>query len=316
MDKDGIYMPDGSFRSREQIISDAYISGEVVQKTPLNEAFNFERWQQIAQRRRDERLEFEGYPSEVEIEIPTQTPICIAFMGDNHIGGLYHDYEMMGLHTNLVAEHPLMYAALQGDLIDGFFFNPAQDGQVESFKEQEAHAIAMLERMNGSLLYATVGDHDAWAERVGAGFYSSFVRKYGIHLLRGSSIVRLKIGEVDYTIVTAHQLPGHSMYTNTHPEKREARFGMQGADLYVAGHTHRKGVDTHHQKDIDGGRRQLFVSVGPYKYADDYAMKKGYSQQNEHERGAVWVEFNPYRREMTPYWSSQEAVDHMGKYLD
>ena len=313
---EGIYLPDGTFKSKERIVSDAYRTGTVVQKTPINEPFNFEKWQEVATNRKEERMEQEALPSTIEIEIPTDVPIAIAFLGDTHIGGAYHDYELLGHHVNFIREHPLVYTGMMGDLIDGFFFNPAQHGQIENIKEQTAHARSMLDALNGKMLWALAGDHDTWSERDGAGFYNDFRSRYQCHLLNGATIVKLKIGEVTYDIVTSHRFAGHSMYNNLHPQMRESHFGIRSADLYVAAHTHRKGIAQKYAQDIDGGKLQTYVSTGPYKYSDDYAQKLGYPQQREKELGAVFVTLDPHKKEVVPFWSASGVATSLTPALD
>ena len=312
---DGIYLPDGSFRSREKIISDTYERGEVINHTPLNVPFDFARHPEIAIRRRDEKLEMEGYPCEIDLEIPTDVPIVIGFFGDTHTGGRYSDYELMGRHVNLLGDHPLFYTALMGDLREGFFFNPAQNEQILDFDEQFAHTMAMIRRVQERLLFSLKGQHDVWEGKMGTDIYRNIRDQFGKHVLQGTSVVRVKVGDIVYTLVVSHNFPGFSMYNKVHGSSRTSRFHMQGGDAYIQGDSHQKGVAQQFSNDVEGGRQQLFITTGPYKYSDEYARKKGYAQQREQELGAVWVRFDPHRKQMTPYWSSEEAVDSVSKYL-
>lgn len=312
---DGIYLPDGSFRSREKIISDSYERGEVVQRTPLAEPFDYDRYHEMAVRRRDEKLEREGYPSEIDLEIPTDTPIVVGFLGDTHLGGRYLDYEMLKRHIDILGEHPLFYTALMGDLREGFFFNPAQNEQVLDFDEQFGMTMAMIERIKRGLLFSLKGQHDVWEGKMGTDIYRNIIDQFGKHVLQGTSIVNLKVGDIPYRLIVSHNFPGFSIYNRTHSPNRTAKMHMQGGDLYVQGDSHQKGVAQQHMNDVEGGRLQTYVTTGPYKYGDEYARKLGHAQQREKELGAVWVRFDPHERLLTPFWSSREAVGSVARYL-
>ncbi len=69
------------------------------------------------------------------------------------------------------------------------------------------------------------------------------------------------------------------MYSNTHPQVRAGKE-IQGADIYVSAHTHRKGHSEQPVKKFGGIAKMVhYISVGAYKATDDYAKKKGFAQQ-------------------------------------
>lgn len=303
-----------SYKSGEQIRYEALDKGVPVSRTPLPEERDFEWWQQELIRRRDTRLEYEGRPSSIDLEIPTDRPICVSFMGDQHVGGMYHDYEMMGRHVQLIQEHPLMYVALGGDVVNGMYWNPGQDQELDSFWEQVAHARAMMDKLNGKILYAVEGDHDMWAGKSGVTMYHDFLNRYKAHLLRGVSTVNLKVGDQPYSIVTAHRFPGNSIYNKSHPANRAART-LQGADIYVGHHTHQKGASKQPVQTVNGTIMQHYLIPGPYKYSDEYAQKNGWAQQDPEELGAYWVVLHPGRRNIEVYDTAQAVVERLGAYL-
>lgn len=315
MVQDGIYLLDGSFRSRDKIVSDAYERGEVVQHTPLNEPFDYDRFHEIAVRRRDEKLEYEGYPREIDLEIPTDVPIVVGLLGDTHLGGRYLDYELLRHHVTLLHEHPLFYSALMGDLREGFFFNPAQNEQILDFDEQFGMTMAMVERIKRGLLFSLKGQHDVWEGKMGTDIYRNIRDQFGRHVLQGTSIVRLKVGDILYTLVVSHNFPGFSMYNKVHGPARTSRFHMQSGDAYIQGDSHQKGIAQQFSNDVNGGLLQTFITTGPYKYGDEYARKLGHPQQRERELGAAWIRLDPHEKQITPYWSSREAVQGVAHYL-
>lgn len=320
MDERGIYRADKwgreeGFKSASEIKYDALQKGIPIQETPLPQQRDFEWWQQEMIQRRDTRMEFEGRPRHIEVAIPTEIPIAVAMMGDQHLGGMYHDYELLGQHVELISEHPLIYVALGGDIVNGMFWNPGQDQELDSFWEQVAHARAMMDKMGpDKILWALEGDHDMWAGKNGITMYHDFLQRYRSHLLRGPSRVELLVGDQNYRIVTAHQFPGHSIYNKSHPAVRAGRE-LQGADVYVGYHTHDKGHSNQPVREFDGVKNQYFIMPGPYKYSDEYALKKGYAQQERDQLGAYWVIFHPHQKRIEVCSTAQECVDRLGAYM-
>ena len=321
MTESGVYYPDGSFKGSAQIRVEALRAGEPIYHTRMPGETDFEFWQDEMMRRRDARIEYEGRPECVEIEIPTEKPVVIGQMGDNHIGGMYHAYELMGRHANVIKEHPLFYVGFGGDLFEGFFFNPAQDKSLGSFYEERAHARAMIDHIgNDKILWACEGDHDMWEGKMGGNFYEDFQRKYEAYLLRGVSKIKLRLssvdGNVDYSWVTAHRLPGFSMHNRLHPTFRASRFGVAGADIYGCYHTHKKALGYQSYKTFDGTIHQLHFVPGPYKYDDDLAQKMGYGRLDEEDLGAIWIVLWPKQKRMEGFKDIEGAIDRVAPYLD
>lgn len=318
MPEDGIYYPDGTFKTASQLRLEALQAGKPIYHTPFPEQRDFQYWQEEMIRRRDARIEYEGHQGEIEIEIPTDKPICIAQVGDQHIADLYHAYEMMGYDATVIREHPLMYAAIGGDLFSGFMWNPPQDKKLASFWEEREHARQYVNHIGADkVLWAIPGDHDGpeWEGKYGGNFYTEFQYRYQAYLIRGVTKIRLRIGEQDYTMVTAHRLPGFSMYSEVHPLDRARRFGIVFADTYGCFHTHQKGIKQSVQHSFDGAKRQLLWVPGPYKYNDDYAEKHGLGRLDHKQLGPVWLVFYPDRHLVQGYWSADEAISTLAPYL-
>lgn len=267
----------------------------------------FDEWTEEFIRRRNLREEFESLPEEIDIEIETKDPIIIGPIGDIHGGGKEVDYELLRKDVRFIAAHPSAYTILGGDLIDGFFFNPAQDQQIGSYNEQRMFIRSILEELQGKILCFVEGDHDMWSQKMGPTIYEQIRDTYGIPILRGASRINLRLPEVTYQMVLAHQLPGHSMYNDVHPEMREARFGTQGADIYLGFHTHKKAFHKQMVDMYEGAKEQLYVSSGSYKYSDEYSKKKGWSKQRPEKRGAVFIVLHPFTKRMDAYNRAVEA---------
>ena len=315
----GIYTgpSEDNFKSETDILYEGIDKQEPIVLSGKNESdMTFNDWMGELAHRRDVRMDVEGIPSEGEIEIKSNTPIVVALMGDQHISGFYGDYELLRDHANFIRSCPKAYVVVGGDVIDGAAFNPAQDDKIASFNEETAVARKMLDWLSESMLCACAGDHDMWAGRGGITMYHDFKDRYKRPLFRGSSTLKLKVGETDYKIVMAHRLPGHSMYNKVHGQNRESKFGQQGADVYVGWHNHQKGIAQQVAKQAgDEDLMQTFVSPGAYKYSDGYAQKLGFAQQSRKELGAVWLVLHPDRKEVEAYWNMESAKERIEPYL-
>jgi len=315
---EGIYTDSkGTFRSKDQIIYDSFEKKPVKYAEKPYEEVTFEEMIDTAISRRDSKLKFEGLPDSIEVEIDSTTPIVVGAFGDPHVMAMYCDYELLREHTNVIASNPKFYSIIGGDLVDGAAFNPAQDSKIGSFSEESLFARKMLDKIGGDSIIAMLeGDHDMWAERGGPTAYQDFKERYNTPILRGSSTITLKVGEVSYIIVASHKLPGSSIYNKTHPENRESKFGQQGADIYMGWHTHQKAIAQQVARQANGEDLiQTYISAGPYKYSSKYAQKQGFGQQREKSLGAVWLVLHPYRKEVEAFWSLKSAEERIKPYL-
>lgn len=302
----GIYLTDGTFKSRDTIILESMKNGELpILKTPTLKRLTFtDYWSPRFIKRQEEVLEArEQLTNKVEIQFPSEK-ICINFIGDLHTGGEC-DYERVSEELQTIVNTPNSYIMLMGDVIDGFFFNYAQMEQIEQVPEQIQYTKAMLKYLgeNKKLLVGWAGDHDKWADKMGNSMYADFFENTGAYYMYGLGYVTLQVGELEYKMSGAHRLPGNSIYNNNHPQDRAVRFGgAWGSDLVVSAHTHKKG---HSEKTIVGfGGEPTHIheiALGPYKTQDEYSKKNGWSKQVLTELYGSAVILDPKEKYITYY---------------
>ena len=287
--QNGLHMPDGSFRSAEAIRRDAAMKGEIIPRfdTPLPTDKGFDYWSDRFQGRADQFQETAEVKNQhVEITLPGDVA-CINFLGDTHVGSPYTDYDRIQREVETIVNTPNSYVMLMGDLVDGFFFNPAQFDQMEQSPEQFQYARSMIEYLaeKNRLLVGWGGDHDNWAKKMGLSAFTHFAEEAKAHYIYGLGFVSLNLGDHEYKIAGAHRLPGSSMYNKNHPGIRAEKFGgARGADIVVHGHTHQKGYSQQPVSEFGGQSRNVhYISIGPYKSTDEYARKLGFGQQSEAE---------------------------------
>lgn len=317
----GLHMPDGSFRSQKQIRREAAINGDVpLFVTPLPIEKDFDYWSSRFRVRAEQFQEAaEVKQQTVEITLPG-SDACINFIGDLHVGSPYTDYDRIAQEIETIVNTPQSYVMLMGDLVDGFFFNPAQFDQMEQSPEQFQYSKALIEHLaaHDRLLIGWGGDHDNWAKRAGLSAYTHFAQEAKAHYIYGVGFVTLNIGDEQYRLTGAHRLPGHSMYNKNHPGMRAEKFGgARGSDIVVHGHTHQKGYALQPVSEFGGKSRNVhYISIGPYKATDEYARKLGFSQQSEAEMFGSSILISGKKKKIQYYDSILEANQEIARIVE
>ena len=300
MQEKGLYRgsEDKDFRTDRQIKKELALKGELGrvydEVPPLNK--NFEYWSDRFRRRQEEYNETVTRKDHVTISF--KDDVILNFIGDTHVGHPSTRYDRLEQEMHAIVGTPESYVILAGDLVDGFFFNPAQMEQMEQSPEQYAYIDSMMKFLADEkrLLIGMGGDHDGWPKKMGIDPYYKFSNDLNAHYMHGVGHITTNVGEQTYKLTGAHQLPGFSMYNNLHPQMRASKE-VQGADLYFSAHTHRKGHSTQPMKEFGGEARTIhYISLGPYKATDEYARKKGFAAQTEEEMFGCAVTLKADRR--------------------
>ena len=289
MNKEGLYYPDGSYSSRD----------EIDKRLQLEES-GFTRLQSIETRpdnywmdRFKNRAETVGQ-TEQELKFAFNNTSTINFLSDLHVGSPETDYERIAEEVARTIETPDTYAVFLGDMIDAFVWNPGQMEDMEQVPEQ----VQLMKEVIGNLhdankLLAIVpGNHEDWQRRSGFNIYE-LITPEDVPVQYGVNYMTAYVQDKEYRITLAHQLPGHSMYNNVHPQMREDHFGAEGADVIIGGHTHKKGISLQYKKEHGGGARPVhYVSLGAYKAIDGFQAKNGRHKLAPEEMGGVAVTLN------------------------
>lgn len=310
MSKEGLFLLSGDFISRNEIRHKHALQGDIPQfETPLPIDKDFNHWSARFRKRQEEYQNDVERVNSVEITLPDTS--VINFIGDLHVGSPNVDYDRIAQEIETVVTTSRSYVMLMGDTVDGFFFNPAQMEQMEQPPEQFQYIDSLVSHLadNDKLLVGWSGDHCSWAKKMGNSAYSHFAQRAKAHYMEGLGFVTINIGDHKYRIAGAHRLPGHSMYSKTHPGKRAEKFGgARGADIIVHGHTHQKGYALEPVSEFGGASRGIhYISVGPYKNTDEYARKLGFSEQSEAQLFGSAVVLEKDRKMITYYDSILEA---------
>lgn len=301
-----IVSPDGKYMSRDDVLNK--LSKEaVIHRTPLRDSvpYDFDAWTEIMCRRQEEREKSLETSNHVKIEISTPEPITLVFFGDVHAGSDQVDYKRLTREINYVRDTPNCYAIAVGDLIDGYFWGGATQGEdIADVSEQYLFMDEALKALKGKLLVGFAGDHDTWANKTGVTMYHKFEEEHKAHYMEGVGYISLKVGEVEYKLSGAHRHNGFSVYNHAHASIRLLLDDSEGSDICFTAHTHKKAIDIQDVKEFGGGAREVyFLALGTYKKSDVYSRKKGFSALSENQMGATALILDPKERKITPIWN-------------
>jgi len=310
----GLYYPDGTFRSRDEIVSNVPTGDNLIFVTPLaTDSRSFGDWATIFQRRQNERKAARGIPEHIEIAIQTQYPILYVPLGDVHAGGEDVAYDLFANDLRKIAETPGVFTTTLGDITDSYFWGKdAQDEQIGAYVEQNHFLQAGLRTLadNKKLLAGWGGDHDMWAGQSGETVYTNFGKDYGAHFLHGVSYITLGVGNEKYKISGAHRHNGFSIYNKAHPALRLYRDSAEGSDIIVTAHTHDKAILPQPVKRFGGEANMVyFVSIGAYKRSDGYSRKKGFHRKGDDELGPVSFLLYPDEKRIVPFTTLEQGVE-------
>lgn len=314
----GIYRLDGSFESAEAIRERLAVGNtpEPQFETPLVTPKNFDYWsERFEQRQRQYQETYEALNNHVEISFPQEEQVCINIIGDLHVGEASVDYARIREETDAIIRSPNSYVVLAGDLVDGLFFNPGQFEQMEQTPEQVAYMRAYMERLaeHNRLLAFFSGDHDGWQKKSGMNPYMEFSQRYRARYMEGLGFITVNVGDQEYRLAGAHQLPGNSMYNKNHPQIRAEKFGgARGADVVFSGHNHQKGISSQALPEY-GGQARMFhaIAIGPYKSTDGWLRKKGFTQQSPEEMYGAAIILSGGRKHVDVHYDILEANERM-----
>jgi hypothetical protein len=295
----GIFLPDGTFESDKQIRRKAVDSPEMGTEKKFPRDFGY--WSDRFIRRQQEY----GETSDVEtdhVTIRFKKDTIINFIGDTHPGSPYTHYDRLEKEIKAIDETPNSYVVLCGDLVDGFWFNPAQMEQMEQPPEQFAYMQALINHLaqNRKLLIAFGGDHCGWAKKMGLDPYS-IMNNMGAYYMQGVGHLTALVDDQEYKITGAHRLPGFSIRDNTWASKRASQE-VQGADIYFNAHTHTKGHSEQSVNEFGGSSRKVHhISLGPYKPTDEFARKLGFAQQDANSMYGCAIELKSDSKDVIYY---------------
>jgi hypothetical protein len=206
-------------------------------------------------------------------------PICLVFLGDQHIGNAGTDIKRVKREQDLILQMPGTWCLQMGDLVDNMIIGRLKRQNAKPSSDvwsQWQVAKWYLERFSEheSIVGYVGGNHGAFTLKLTGGIdYRRDICPDGV-LFDGDDIkVTVSVGAADYTIWARHKWRGNSIYNPTHGQERAMRFQDPDPDIYVGAHTHEGSM---YREVVHEGRRKAAIQLGTYKIHDDYAREQGY----------------------------------------
>ncbi len=310
--EDGLYYSDGSFKSDKDIKREAALDlgSPLIIESHVEEPLNvFENLDNARQ-----RAESMAYPNLGKVEAYIPNTSIIAIIGDVHLGHPNVDHDRVAREIQAISNTPDVFVILTGDLVDGIFWGGESGSeQTQTINEQQAFVRSLFKELRDRVIVAVSGEHDSkWASRAGADPYSQFSEITGSPYIRGVAEISLNVGEENYQIVAQHKAKGHSMYNKSHPTFRQARFHLQGADVYLSAHTHQKQISQESMRDTEGSHIVTHVNTGAYKTGDGYGERMGYVSQNSDDMFGAAIRLHADRKQVDVSHSILEAIRQWG----
>lgn len=273
------------------------MSKEFIYDTPLPEKDGFHEWSARFQ----ERQEQVHKPHET-IELTFLAIPLINFIGDQHVGHPETDYARIEREADEIVKTPNSFVFMMGDYVDNLHWNPGQMDEMEQTPAQVEYIRSYFDYLASynKLLLIMRGDHDGWMLKAGFDLLTESAERWHAHHAHGITQVKARVGQQEYCIGVAHQLPGHSMYNRLHPQMRAERFGgLRGSDVIVSGHNHQKGYAMDYQQNFDGDREVHYIANGTYKASDSWLAKKGFKRQQPEQMFGSAIRLEAKKKHVT-----------------
>jgi hypothetical protein len=302
--ENGLFYPDGSFKSRDEIREKHKPSRLFDETTDL-----LQRAQHLKKEMSAEQDEGVWYP-----DIDTTKPFAVLFATDIHYGSLRTDYDLLKKHLDIVENTPNFGMITNGDEIDNFtVLGKWASGAYENPLMPQDQALAFLEKLKmlddkGKIGAISFGNHNNMMFAAGYDFYDTFLRDYKANIFPSGGFLHLVIGDQHYGIAMSHTYWGRSKLNPTNAAKRFWEYEYPQADVAFLGHTHQSEVLSWER----GGRERIAVIGGTYKLDDTYAKKLGIGGRGGSP--GITLVFNPKEHEMVPFKHIEQAVEYLDSY--
>lgn len=301
-----------SFTTLETIKKEARLRGESTPpvfvtptKTPGKD---FPYWSTRLKERSDTYMETAEKPKTAEIRF--NAPPLVTFQADQHVGGAYTDYARIEAEAEAIVSTPDSYVFLVGDLVDAFFFNPAQFEELEQVPEQIEYARALVRYYAdaGKLLGVWNGNHDAWVKKHGFDPYTYILEGIDTNYFHGVGYVKMHLGEHTYNLTGNHVMKGSSIYNNNHPQRRALNEYARGSDIVVSGHWHTKAIQQAPFTEFGGdGRVTTMIALGTYKATDEYIRTYGFANRDPMSMYGASIELGMDSKRVTTHYDVLQA---------
>ena len=250
------------------------------------------------------------------VNIPSQDPVLIVFLGDAHLGSGDTDHDRFFRDLQRIKETPGVYTIFGGNMIDIAIPKKFPDGMLQNAIPPEEQVALMrkitqeLNNDNKLLAVLETPCHEGWTyaatgQDIHKLLYDVDNRKFPI--MENGSKLLLKTGTIEYYLAMYHQLgPFNSNLNKNNGTQRMRQLQHRNADIVTAAHHHTaEAMQTYCDKQEDQ-KPVCYLRTGCYKLDDLWAGGKGYIKG---EPGGQSVRLYADKKVMQPYLDLNLAID-------
>lgn len=250
--------------------------------------------------------------NEIDIYLDVDHPILVWFLGDEHIGSLFTDYDYFCEMIDYLCAAPHTYGFSMGDSYDNFLPDRIPSGmfdQVFSPKYQKLMVEEIYGRLKGKWLGVLQGNHEERSYNTDNFEWSEYLaNRLDCPNLGLEAKVNLHVGETEYKIALRHKYRYNSGYNPAHTAMQLIRMRFKDADIACVAHHHQAVVQHVAEEDKD----RLYLRPGSFKAHDRYSKNVGYAYTGAFIP-SVWL--NNERREMQGFMHLHRALDYAESVL-
>lgn len=247
----------------------------------------------------------------IEVDLPVDRPVGVAFLSDLHVGGAGVDHDTLLAHVSLIEGTRGLFCCVGGDWVNNFLPDKLKHAGWGDMRPAEQWQVArwLARRLAPKLLFAGSGNHDAWTQRAAdfdplleclRDIPTVYTGKTG--LIGEGGTVDLTVGRTAYRIYRKHR--GRSNRNNplAGPLALFKDPEVPGVDVNVTEHIHSPAVGSWEF----AGRTVVGIVTGSYKVRDEHAREGGFYRGGV---SAPTVVFWPHERRLTWCPTLDDAAD-------
>lgn len=228
----------------------------------------------IAQKEQIDAIDTEQ--KSVSVNVKSDVPVGIGFLGDLHIGSEGVDYERLRNDINTILATPNLYVVCTGDEYDNYTESSPRGGKFESIIQPELQkelATDIAVKLNGKIISCIFGCHPSWSRKSDDFNWAKYMaNKAGSANLGYGGRIYVELGKQTYVIDVRHRYIYNSSLNLSNTFKRfVAMNGKEAADIVAFGHYHTPFVAQEYMRE----KLITFVRNGSYKINDRYAKQLG-----------------------------------------
>ena len=273
----GLFLSDGSFRSREEIMSQIKPPDMEVTRPIIDDPLSFEEHLARVEQLQEIKKETGLWKEEMTVEVKTNGfPFFVMRpLSDMHMGAIGTDMTAIREHLGDIKKYPI-YTPLVGDI--GDFFGPFkhQSGMLGDVIDPDDQ-LSMLRRFYEEYkekILCTVQDpsHTDWIRQAtGIEPQRLLVEKLGITALVSGGLMTLKVNEQTYKILLFHAIGKYSSSLNLTNAGKRMLDMADDCDIVLSGHTHIGSME----KLVKRMKKATILQMGTFKTKDDFGRRLG-----------------------------------------